>query len=155
MMEIEGKPADVLLDLYRSGTSNVTEIARRTSSTYAHTVRVVNRLEKMGVVRFERRGRTKLVGLTEVGRKIGEHLDEIEGLVKIARLSVEVEGLYTREVKGKLREEVDQRKVTEELAKISKQLDLLQSKGKMLEPVLRLRARMEEIEREVKGLVLG
>jgi hypothetical protein len=41
------------------------------------------------------------------------------------------------------------------LAQISKQLDPLQSKEGMLEFVLKLRARMEEIEREVKGLVLG
>jgi DNA-binding MarR family transcriptional regulator len=154
-METEGKAADILLDLYQSGTSNVTEIARRTSSTYAHTVRVVKKLEGMGLVRFEKRGRTKLVELTELGRKIGERLDEIESLVKLARLGVEVEALYAREVKGKLREEINQRKVVEGLAQISKQLDPLQSKEGMLEFVLKLRARMEEIEREVKGLVLG
>jgi hypothetical protein len=58
-------------------------------------------------------------------------------------------------VKGKLREEINQERVMEKLAEISKQLEPLQSKQSMVELVLKLQARMEEIEREVKGLVVG
>ena len=152
---VEGKPAEVILCLYRKGPLNVTEISQQAASTYAHTVRVVSKLGEMGLVRFDRRGRIKIVELTEVGRKLGEKLEEIENLLQIARLNVEVEELYRTEVKGRLREEINQRKVLEKLAEISKQLQPLQSRQSTAELALKLQARIEEIEREVKGLVVG
>ena len=155
MTILEGKLAEAVLCLYRRGPSNVTDISKQTSSTYAHTVRVIEKLGGMGLVKFDRKGRTKIVELTELGRKIGKRLDEIENMLKLAVLSVEVEAVYRTEVKGKLREEINQERVMEKLAEISKQLEPLQSKQSMVELVLKLQARMEEIEREVKGLVVG
>jgi len=155
MREIEGKPADMILYLYKSGTSTVTEIAKQTSSTYAHAVRVISKLGRLGLVRFERRGRTKQIELTEIGKKIGERLDEIKELLRLAQLETEVERVYTTEVKGKLREEINQREVLNKLAETSKSLETASAKREMLELALKLQARIEEIEREVKGLVVG
>ncbi|MEM2480955.1 MAG: winged helix DNA-binding protein [Candidatus Hadarchaeales archaeon] len=154
-MKVEGKAAEIIQFLFGRGASTVTDIARQTSSTYAHTVRTINRLAKEGLVKSERRGRTKLVELTEVGKRIGEQLDHIESLMELARLGTEVETLYEKEVKGRLREEVNQQRVLEVLGQISKKLEPLESKKVTMELALKLRSKVEELEREVRGLVLG
>lgn len=154
-MGIEGKAAEIIRFLLGRGASTVTDIARQTSSTYAHTVRTINRLAKGGLVKSEKRGRTKLVELTEVGKRIGEQLDHIESLMELARLGAEVETLYEREVKGRLREEVNQQRVLEVLGQISKKLEPLESKEVTMELALKLRSKVEELGREVRGLVLG
>ena len=62
------KPVKILLELKRASKPlYVAVIARTTKSAYAHTWRVLLRLEGLGLVEFEGHGRVKLVKLTELG----------------------------------------------------------------------------------------
>ncbi len=60
-------------------------LAKEVDCTYPHMIRIISALEKEGLVRTKKEGRTKYVELTEKGDELAH---DLEGLVKhILRLS--------------------------------------------------------------------
>jgi len=66
------KPRDVLLFLREKEVANISEIAARTRSTYAHCFNLIKELEELGVVETSRSGRSRVVRLTETGRDLAD-----------------------------------------------------------------------------------
>lgn len=153
IVEIEGIASDVVRYLFQRGASTVTEVAAGVGGTYAHVVRTVEKLEKMSVVKAERRGRTKVVELTEIGREIGTTLERLNMLVEIARIETELRELYNEEIRGKLREQINKEKVLKKLAELNEKLEPLIDRERLFG--LKLRSKIEETEKEVKGIVVG
>lgn len=72
------KPSRILVQLNHPNRENYTaEIASEVGCTYSHAVRVVQKMEKEGLVHTHREGRKKPVELTQKGREIAEPLSEL------------------------------------------------------------------------------
>lgn len=73
------KPVDLLLKLRSFGYDNnyASALARDADVTYSHTVKCLQRMEKAGIVEFERKGRKKEVNLTNYGDRVADEFFDL------------------------------------------------------------------------------
>ncbi len=64
-----------LLLLLRQGPHSISEIAKKADVTYLHAREVINLLEEAGLVSSEKKGRARLVSLTERGQEVAVTLE--------------------------------------------------------------------------------
>lgn len=72
------KPAMMLVEL-RNAKAEIyaSSLAKLVDCTYSHVVKILQEMEKAGLVNFEKQGRLKLLTLTKKGADIAEHIDTI------------------------------------------------------------------------------
>jgi DNA-binding MarR family transcriptional regulator len=75
------KPIELLLCLTR-GPSNIREkypsmLAKDSKCTYSHTVHLLQRMEKVELVKFEKKGRLKIVTMTKKGQDVADLLESL------------------------------------------------------------------------------
>ncbi len=76
------KPALMLVALKRMTRARYGSIlAKEVDCTYSHAVKILQQLEKLALVIFERKGRTKLIKLTKRGQEIAESIENIKRLL--------------------------------------------------------------------------
>jgi DNA-binding MarR family transcriptional regulator len=72
------KPAMMLVTLKNSKTEiYASSLAKVIDCTYSHVVKILQEMEKAGLVNFEKNGRLKLLTLTKKGEQIAENIDKI------------------------------------------------------------------------------
>ena len=73
------KPAMMLVNL-KNAKSEVyaSSLAKQIDCTYSHVVKILQQMERSGLVNFEKSGRLKLLTLTKKGLEIAEHIDSIK-----------------------------------------------------------------------------
>ena len=76
------KPAMMLVTL-RNAKGNIyaSSLAKSIDCTYSHVVKILQEMQKAGLVNFEKQGRLKLLTLTKSGSQVAEHIDGIKGLL--------------------------------------------------------------------------
>jgi DNA-binding MarR family transcriptional regulator len=52
-------------------------LAKEVDCTYSHAVKILQTLEELGLVSFEKKGRIKLIKLTKKGQEVAENIDAI------------------------------------------------------------------------------
>ena len=57
-------------------------LAKEVDCTYSHAVKILQTLERLKLVDFEKRGRIKLIKLTKKGAQVAEAIEHIQGLIK-------------------------------------------------------------------------
>jgi len=57
-------------------------LAKEVDCTYSHAVKILQTLESLGLVLFEKKGRVKLIKLTKKGRDVADSIENIQRLVK-------------------------------------------------------------------------
>ena len=73
MLFLKEKPSNVILAIKKMDKPMyVSEIARRAGVTYVYATHFLSILESIGLVSFSRRGKFKVVQLTEKGKNIAE-----------------------------------------------------------------------------------
>ena len=73
------KPALMLVALKRISRARYGSIlAKEVDCTYSHAVKILQSLEKLGLVGFEKKGRIKLIKLTKKGTDIAENIENIK-----------------------------------------------------------------------------
>lgn len=79
---LKEKPCKILIEVNNPQTGNYpSEIAKATGCTYSHTVRLIQRMEEKNLLTSKKKGRRKMLELTEKGKKVAKSLsDAIEGL---------------------------------------------------------------------------
>jgi len=76
------KPALMLIALKRLAKARYGSIlAKEIDCTYSHAVKILQNLEKLNLVVFEKKGRIKLIKLTEKGEEIAENIEKIRGMI--------------------------------------------------------------------------
>lgn len=75
---LRDKPVALLLCLLKGKDNYPSQLAKDARCTYSHTVHLLQKFEKEGLVSFEKQGRLKLVGLSKKGEKIAELFRDIE-----------------------------------------------------------------------------
>jgi DNA-binding MarR family transcriptional regulator len=76
------KPALMLVEL-KNAKSEVyaSSLAKQIDCTYSHVVKILQEMEKSGLVNFEKQGRLKLLTLTKTGSEIADHIGGIRTLL--------------------------------------------------------------------------
>ncbi len=80
---LQEMPAKVLILLKKRSLnkgvrdSYASQISKDVDCTYSHTVKLLNEMNKLGLVNFERKGRLKLVVLTTRGFDLANRLDTL------------------------------------------------------------------------------
>ena len=56
-------------------------LAKEVDCTYSHAVKILQTLERIGLVDFEKKGRIKLIKLTKRGTEVADHIENIKKVV--------------------------------------------------------------------------
>ncbi len=56
-------------------------LAKEVDCTYSHAVKILQTLEQLGLVAFEKQGRIKIITLTKKGKEVADHIEAIRKLV--------------------------------------------------------------------------
>ncbi|MFH2028240.1 MAG: winged helix DNA-binding protein [Nanoarchaeota archaeon] len=72
------KPAMMLVHLKNAkGNVYASSLAKQIDCTYSHVVKILQQIEREGLVNFDKQGRLKLLSLTKKGTEIAEHIDNV------------------------------------------------------------------------------
>ena len=76
------KPALMLVALKRIARARYGSIlAKEVDCTYSHAVKILQSLERLGLVNFEKKGRIKLIKLTKKGIEVADNIENIKKLI--------------------------------------------------------------------------
>ena len=76
------KPALMLVALKKHSKARYGSIlAKEVDCTYSHAVKILQTLEKLSLVDFEKHGRIKLIKLTKKGEDIADNIEDIKKLI--------------------------------------------------------------------------
>ena len=72
------KPAMMLVNLKNAKEEiYASNLAKQIDCTCSHVVKILQEMEKAGLINFEKQGRLKLLTLTKKGQEVAEHIDSI------------------------------------------------------------------------------
>ena len=72
------KPAMMLVELKNAeGEIYASSIAKQVDCTYSHVVKILQEMQKAGLINFEKQGRLKLLTLTKTGQEVADKIDGI------------------------------------------------------------------------------
>ena len=76
------KPAMMLIELKNSKSEvYASSLAKKVDCTYSHVVKILQEMQKAGLVNFAKQGRLKLLTLTKKGSDVAEHIDAAKNLL--------------------------------------------------------------------------
>jgi DNA-binding MarR family transcriptional regulator len=76
------KPAMMLVALKKIARARYGSIlAKEVDCTYSHAVKILQQLETLGLVNFEKKGRIKLIKLTKRGQEIADNIENIKRVI--------------------------------------------------------------------------
>jgi predicted transcriptional regulator len=76
------KPALMLIALKKSNKAKYGSIlSKEVDCTYSHAVKILQLLEKMNLVVFEKQGRIKVIKLTKKGEELSGYIESIKKLI--------------------------------------------------------------------------
>lgn len=76
------KPALMLTTLINTKTEMyASSLAKKVDCTYSHVVKLLQQLERDGIINFDKQGRLKFLTLTKKGTEIAEHIDKIKNIL--------------------------------------------------------------------------
>lgn len=79
---LQEKPTRALLFIGLMGKTYASVISKEIDSTFAHTTRILAKMEQCGLIRFTFEGRIKFVELTEYGREVETALKEFMDIIE-------------------------------------------------------------------------
>ncbi len=76
------KPTMMLVNLKNAkGEMYASALAKSVDCTYSHVVKILQEMQKAGLINFEKQGRLKLLTMTKTGSEIAEHMETIRNLM--------------------------------------------------------------------------
>ncbi len=77
------KPALMLVSLKKNTRMRYGSIlAKEVDCTYSHAVKILQTLQELRLVDFEKKGRVKIIRLTKKGEEVADAIENIQKLVK-------------------------------------------------------------------------
>lgn len=77
------KPALMLVSLKKNTRMRYGSIlAKEVDCTYSHAVKILQTLEALSLVDFEKRGRIKIIRLTKKGKEVADAIENIQKLIR-------------------------------------------------------------------------
>lgn len=72
------KPSKILVSLSNPSKENyASALSTNVGCTYSHTVRLLQKFEDLGLIETEKKGRKKIMTLTDKGEKVASNLSEV------------------------------------------------------------------------------
>lgn len=72
------KPAMMLIELLNAKNEvYASSLAKHIDCTYSHVVKILQQMEKSGLINFNKQGRLKLLSLTKKGEEIAQSIDKV------------------------------------------------------------------------------
>lgn len=71
------KPAMMLVTLLKSSEVYASSLAKEVDCTYSHVVKILQEMQRSGLITFNRRGRLKVLTLTKKGEDVARHIETI------------------------------------------------------------------------------
>jgi hypothetical protein len=152
------KPVKAILALKKANKPLYAAIiSKEIDSTYAHTLNIISMLKELKLVSFHEEGRIKPVFLTEVGLEAANVIESLLELFKLSELEYKLDLLYEKDIKGKLREDIDKKHVLGRLDNYKEELErIIKEKPQNISQLAeKLFKKADWISREVTGLVVG
>lgn len=76
------KPAMMLIALKKVSRAKYgSQLAKEVDCTYSHAVKILQTLEEIGLVGFEKKGRVKIIKLTKKGSDVADCIESIKKLI--------------------------------------------------------------------------
>jgi predicted transcriptional regulator len=78
------KPAMMLITLYNKNLNNniyASNLAKVVDCTYSHVVKILQEMQKSGLVDFRKEGRLKVLTLTKKGQEVASYMSKINDLL--------------------------------------------------------------------------
>jgi predicted transcriptional regulator len=76
------KPAMMLVTLLtKSNNIYASNLAKVVDCTYSHVVKILQEMEKAGLVEFKKQGRLKVLSLTKKGMEAAGYIDKMNNLL--------------------------------------------------------------------------
>ena len=76
------KPAMMLVELKNAKNEvYASSVAKLVDCTYSHVVKILQQMQKAGLVNFEKQGRLKLLTLTKSGQEVADKIDAIRAVL--------------------------------------------------------------------------
>jgi len=78
------KPAMMLVTLLNKNGANsiyASNLAKVVDCTYSHVVKILQEMQKAGLVAFEKQGRLKVLTLTKKGQEVASYIDKLNNLL--------------------------------------------------------------------------
>jgi predicted transcriptional regulator len=76
------KPALMLMALRKSTKAKYGSVlSKEVDCTYSHAVKILQLLEKMSLVVFEKKGRIKVIKLTKKGEELANNIENIKKII--------------------------------------------------------------------------
>ena len=76
------KPVMMLVELRNTQAEMyASTLAKKVDCTYSHVVKILQEMNKSGIVAFEKQGRLKILTLTKKGQEIAESLDRVRNVL--------------------------------------------------------------------------
>lgn len=139
---LQEKPTRALLFIGSMGKTYASVISKEIDSTFAHTTRILAKMEQCGLIRFTSEGRIKFVELTEYGREVEAALKEFRDLIEEEPLKDKKEESQDT---GPEREEAAEKEDDKEPEQ-AEELDPLSAE--IFEKIQKLRNKIESIHRD-------
>ncbi|MFH2020087.1 MAG: winged helix DNA-binding protein [archaeon] len=78
------KPAMMLVEMRRNSKKEIyaSNLAKNVDCTYSHVVKILQQMQKAGLVVFDKQGRLKLLSLTKKGEDVAAYIDKVLTLLK-------------------------------------------------------------------------
>ena len=77
------KPAMMLVSLKRNSRMKYGSVlAKEVDCTYSHAVKILQTLEDLKLIEFEKKGRIKVIKLTKKGNEVAEAIEDIQKRIK-------------------------------------------------------------------------
>jgi DNA-binding MarR family transcriptional regulator len=147
---LQEKPTRALLFIGSTGKTYASVVSKEIDSTFAHTTRILSKMEQSGLIRFTFEGRIKYVELTEYGKKVETALEEFRNIIaeespyREKNLAAEGKEAVEKSDEGEGTEDREPKEDEEETESVkAKELDPLSAE--ILEKVRNLRSKIESI----------
>ncbi|MBW2990893.1 MarR family transcriptional regulator [Candidatus Woesearchaeota archaeon] len=76
------KPAMMLVTLLnKNGNIYASNLAKVVDCTYSHVVKILQEMQRAGLVGFEKQGRLKVLTLTKKGQEVASYINKIKNLL--------------------------------------------------------------------------
>ena len=76
------KPAMMLVELKNAKAEvYASSLAKQIDCTYSHVVKILQQMQREGLINFDKQGRLKLLTLTKKGQEAANKIDEIRNLL--------------------------------------------------------------------------
>jgi len=76
------KPAMMLINLNNAKSEvYASNLAKQVDCTYSHVVKILQQMQKYGLINFNKTGRLKLLTLTEKGKEVAESIEKIRNVL--------------------------------------------------------------------------